>query len=279
MTMILPEEGAHWYTRRGEPAFTVPNKSKPGQERAVTARDAKALGLLPSVTGITRMLNRAGLQAWIVQQHVMAALTLPEVPGETADDRAKRVILDARAQVEKASNFGGRIHEAIERYLAGQPFMNNLVPSDIPFVMGVIQWLEEKKLEGWEVEELEYSFANERLGFGGRVDARIIIPPFGRCIVDWKTQQTVPGKPFRHYPEHGMQLAGYGHGTNEPDLYRANVLISSTEPGRIEPFVWFPGDLWAWQAFLACKVLYYAPVGPGKSLGKWADIKIDEEDN
>jgi len=48
----------HWYAQDGSAAYTQPNKSKPGQTRPTTLRDAKKFDLVPSVTGIIGMADK-----------------------------------------------------------------------------------------------------------------------------------------------------------------------------------------------------------------------------
>ena len=67
--MIVKEkltEGGHWYTTTGEPAYTTIGAN--GSERNTTLRDARKLGLIPSVTTINNMLAKAGLNSWLQQQ-------------------------------------------------------------------------------------------------------------------------------------------------------------------------------------------------------------------
>ena len=49
------KESGHYYDLTGKAVFEVPNKSKGGM-RHTTLRDAKSLGLLPSVTTIFKCL-------------------------------------------------------------------------------------------------------------------------------------------------------------------------------------------------------------------------------
>src|SRR5690349_12080652 len=46
--LVTPEKSAHWYTRSGEPMYTV--TAKDGSQRKTDLRDARKLGLVPSVT-------------------------------------------------------------------------------------------------------------------------------------------------------------------------------------------------------------------------------------
>src|SRR5436190_23373532 len=48
---------------------------------ASTLRDARKLGLLPSVTNILGVITKPELTAWLQEQAVLAALTLPRLEG------------------------------------------------------------------------------------------------------------------------------------------------------------------------------------------------------
>ena len=67
----------------GVPLHTV--LSAKGEPRPTTLRDARKLGLLPSVTNILSILSKPELTSWLQEQAVMAALTLPRIAGETED--------------------------------------------------------------------------------------------------------------------------------------------------------------------------------------------------
>ena len=77
MIAARPSESNHWYAKDGTPMYTVPAKS--GEPRATTLRDAKKMGLLPSVTTIMKSAASPGLEAWKLNQMMLAALTLPRV--------------------------------------------------------------------------------------------------------------------------------------------------------------------------------------------------------
>jgi len=59
-------ESVHWYTKDGEPAYTIERADGKGF-RNTTLRDAKKLGLLPSVTTILGVAAKPGLQNWLQQ--------------------------------------------------------------------------------------------------------------------------------------------------------------------------------------------------------------------
>ncbi|MCP4618993.1 MAG: hypothetical protein GY844_21475, partial [Bradyrhizobium sp.] len=110
---------------------------------------------------------------------------------------------------------------------------------------------------------LEVPFAS-RLGYGGKVDYLGMVD--GRsAVVDWKTQRTKPGKPFRWYDKWACQLAAYAYGLAQQsgtiwtgDLI--SVAISSTEPGRLEHRCWKDPVRW-WQAFEAAFAVWRGPLG------------------
>src|SRR5262252_4840711 len=109
---LFSSENAHWYRRDGEPMHTV--LSTKGEPRATTLRDARKLGLLPSVTNVLGVINRPELVEWKMTQAVLAALTLPRQPGEGEDAFARRVVDDAQSRVRTAAEFGSAFHGGAE---------------------------------------------------------------------------------------------------------------------------------------------------------------------
>ncbi len=99
--MILTEESktivsesTHWYRTDGTPCYQVPRADGKGL-RPTTLRDARKLGLVPSVTGIIRCAAAPQLEAWKRKQLALACLTLPRIEGESADDFMVRAERDA----------------------------------------------------------------------------------------------------------------------------------------------------------------------------------------
>ena len=157
--MIVKEklsESGHWYTKDGTPAYTTIGKTG---ERATTLRDARKLGLLPSVTTINGMLSKAGLDTWKQQQVLLAALTLPRLPDEPEADWLARVMQDSKATGREAAERGTAIHAIIQSWFEGvympekPPYINTIVDT-LNNAFGSQLWLSEK------------SFAHP-LGYGG----------------------------------------------------------------------------------------------------------------
>ena len=110
---LFSPDSAHWYQRDGSPLHTV--LSLKGEPRPTTLRDARKLGLLPSVTNILSVIAKPELTAWLQEQAVIAALTLPRIPGETEDAFARRVVEDSQTTRDGAADFGTAFHHGAER--------------------------------------------------------------------------------------------------------------------------------------------------------------------
>lgn len=253
-TTGLPAEWGHWYHADGSPAYEI--KAKAGHMRPVTLRDARKLDLFPSVTGIIKCAAAPALEAWKVRQGILAALTLPRIPGETEDIFADRVLEDSKRQARDAAILGSVIHEQLQRAFDGQP-----EPEYWPFVNPVRQWLRDT-FPGVEWSS-ERSFASS-LGFGGKVDLFSRQRPI---VLDFKTKDfdQAGAEKIKGYDEQGMQLAAYAVGLGldgdprAPAPERVNLFVSTKVPGLLVPIVWPPetfGRHWAmfealltyWQA-------------------------------
>jgi len=259
-SLYTPEEGSHWYAKDGSPCHEIGG-------RAVGLRDARRLGLLPSVTSILKVVARPALETWKQNQAVLSALTLPRKPGESDDDFAGRVVKDSKREGIEAAAFGGRLHEAIESVVGEHDLpadLADLAPHMDPFRT----WW---KAQRWTVSSVESSFANVEEGYGGRVDLVCRVPDFVldryvQAVVDWKTKATKPGQSIRHWDEFGVQLAAYAMGKrmHDPDLLLISVVVSRNEPGRIDSYIWpREGYKYLWQSFLAARDVYYSTFGPG----------------
>jgi len=66
--------------------YTV--EAKKGGQRNTTLRDARTMNLVPSVTTILNIAAKPALLAWMQQQVLYAALTLPRRPDEPISERA-----------------------------------------------------------------------------------------------------------------------------------------------------------------------------------------------
>jgi len=213
--MIVKEkvqENGHWYTKEGTPAYTTIGKTG---ERPTTLRDARKLGLLPSVTTINGQLSKAGLDTWKQQQVLLAALTLPRGLQESEDEWLKRVMQDSKATGREAAERGTAIHAIIEgyfeqMYMPEKPAYLDNIDVALKNAFGEQPWLAER------------SFGHP-LGYGGKCD---LMAKSG-FIVDFKTKDTDLAK-VDVYFEHEMQLAAYREGLGLPSARCAIVFVNGT---------------------------------------------------
>ena len=218
--MIVKEkvaESGHWYTKDGTPAYTTIGKTG---ERATTLRDARKLGLLPSVTTINGMLSKAGLNSWLQQQVLLAALTLPRLPDEPEADWLSRVMQDSKSTGREAAERGTAIHAIIQgyfeqMYMPEKPAYLDGIDKALADAFGNQPWISEK------------SFGHP-LGFGGKVDlmAKPINGQGTGFVVDFKTKETDLNK-VDVYFEHEMQLAAYREGLGMPTARSAIVFVNA----------------------------------------------------
>ncbi len=264
---LTPAPEGHWYKPNGSPFYQIEMATKPGQFRPTTLGDAKKFHLLPGASSILNVLRKPELDQWMYASYIKAALALKPRQGESEDEFAYRVIRESRTAGRQAADFGTHIHALVELYL------DKIIPPDLDamsgeFLEGFAEWEAKNKIE---VIGLEQSFANTSEGYGGRLDCLAHMQDVF-CLIDWKTQKTSPGKPINFRKEWGPQLAAYKKGVqdvDEDEPLMVSVVISSTEPGRIQAFTWFDGDDQYWKEFLWCRDLYYSSLGPGHGLEQW----------
>jgi ATP-dependent exoDNAse (exonuclease V) beta subunit len=271
ISLVPYEYEGHWYYPDGKPCLWVPKKTKPDEVRRPTVVDAVERSLEPSVTSIIHsVFNRPQLNAWINTQYVLSALTLPRLPGEGQDDFAQRVVRDARVEAQNAADFGTNVHTLVEQFLRNE-IPDTLSSVERAFLEGFMLWSYKYKIVPID---MEVCFCNPDEGYGGRVDFIGHIDDV-YCIVDWKTQKTKPGEAIKFYEEWNTQLSAYDHGLRVPGEdppRKVSVVISSTEPGRIQPFMWLDdpqvGD-WGWDSFVKMRDIYYSPLGQGWKLKRY----------
>ena len=262
--IIKPESSSHWYTRDGLPCYEVPCKSKPGEMRATSLADARKLDLLPSVTSILSIKAKPGLEAWKTEQVLLASQTLTRLPDETDATWIKRVIDDAYEYSRQARSLGSALHSAVDLWVTskGQTKCDTLDGFDVAAMLNAyIIW---HKSNVGRVVASERAFAGTY--YGGRVDLeyRPISNPQSYVVTDFKTKATKPKQKLTPYSEWGMQLAAYAYGLQEFSsnpipigcLQLQNIVLSTTEPGRIEVIDWTDERAELYQDFQACKRLW-----------------------
>lgn len=244
MKLIEREPASHWYLQDGTPYYEVAKKDGTGN-RPVTLADARKVSALPSVTNVLGVLAKPGLDAWKIEQGIMAALTLPRLENEPLDAFARRVVVDMGEQVEKAADFGSAIHAACENYAQHQT-----VPQDATLLGFFEPWQHWFDNNVEEVRSVERVCVNLQHGYAGRVDLVAKVKDIGWCVVDFKTQKvkrSAIGKPTpAFYETWPLQLAAYQQAlASAGDRMLSglvSVVIDSAQPGPAHVKVWAGED-------------------------------------
>ena len=224
--------GEHWYARDGKPSYEI--AAKGGGLRAVTLRDARTLGLVPSVTTVLSVIDKPALTNWKVDQGILAALTLPKVADESDRDYLARIKADSGQQAKDAADEGTRIHDAIEQHYKGGTVPDKYRPhvaaveAELNRIFpGVTDWVAEKCF-------------SSPLGYGGKVDLH---SPSTGITVDHKGKDGdfTDGRKLA-YDQH-WQLSPYQAGLGFSPGLAANIFVSRTHPGAVASHVWTSDDM------------------------------------
>ena len=240
MVLIERQAPSHWYLRDGRPYHEIAKKDGTGT-RPVTLADARKVFAYPSVTNILGVLSKPGLDAWKIEQGIMAALTLPRGADEPLDTFAHRVVSDMGEQVEKAADFGTAIHHACEVYA-----LTKQVPQDIRLLNFLESWFQWFDTNVERVGSVEQVYVNRDYGYAGRVDMVALLRGVGWAVVDFKTQKvkrSAKGQPkAAFYETWPLQLAAYREAVLQGEAKDVkglvSVVIDSAEPGPVHVKSW-----------------------------------------
>ena len=196
-------ESGHWYTKDGEPMYTIVGAN--GVERNTTLRDARSLGLVPSVTTVIGLVAKPFLENWKIDQALKSAIYLEKEDDESDEDFFYRCKQDSKKVGVEAAEQGTKIHALIEKGFLGK--------SKNKTYKVIKEFLDETfPDEEWLAED---SFCAES-GYGGKID----LYSKSGIFVDFKTKVNIKDKdPARLvYDDHGMQLSAYAQGCGFDDV-------------------------------------------------------------
>lgn len=246
---LFNPDSTHWYKPDGQPMHHVAGAG--GEMRPTTIRDARKLGLLPSVTNILGVIGKPELTAWLQEQAVLAALTLPRLPGEAENEFAKRVVADAQSVRDQAAAFGTEIHRGAERVA---------LTMEVDDQNPVAPWL--KKIRQWHQANCarlvwaERTLVNLDIGYAGTADLLIEHQKHGLTLVDIKTQGVKPGMQAKAYRTWCYQLAAYRAALGA-GVTCLNLMINSREAADPVEHRWSEDEMQrGWAAFLAAQTLW-----------------------
>ena len=207
-------ESGHFYLPNGDTAYRIVGKN--GKERNTTVKDAREHGLLPSVTTIIGCASKGeGLQRWLQEQAILAALTLPRLEGESEEDWLSRVVADSKETAKQAAERGTQIHGVIEAFYEGI-----YIPELPPYVRAVENAINEHFGSQLWISEKSFAYG----GFGGKCD---LVAKSG-FVVDFKTTEKDLDK-LDYFFDHQMQLSAYRMGFEMPKARCAIVYVNALQ--------------------------------------------------
>jgi|TARA_R100001530_G_scaffold85252_1_gene59423 hypothetical protein len=222
-TKTFKAESGHWYTQEGDPMYTIVGVN--GKKRNTNLRDAKQLGLVPSVTTIIGMIAKPSLENWKIDQALKSAITLKQLDGESFNTFLYRCKKDAKSIGLNAAKEGTKIHAMIEKGFLGGAKTK-------PYKI-IIKWLEKNyPKEEWIAED---SFCAKE-GYGGKID----LYSKSGIFIDFKTKSNIEDKePSKLvFDDHGMQLSAYAQGCDCSDPERISIFIDRENIETIKYYVW-----------------------------------------
>lgn len=240
----IAKDSTHWYDRSGKPVYEVPGAD--GRLVTPDIRHARKLGLLPGVTGVLKVQSAPGLVNWLVDQALMAALTLPRVEGESLDDFKARAKRDSQQQAETARDRGSELHTALEMAVQRKPLDNQWLPH-IEAVDKALRAVGVDFLAG----DAERSFGHP-LGYGGKNDWHC---KRQNVLLDYKTKPKIEGKKLA-YDEHCQQVAACAEGLQMGACRLLNVFVG-IEDRQVAVIEWkFDDASRGWAMFRAALTLW-----------------------
>lgn len=245
-TRIIASENCHWYDKQGNPVYEV-NRADGKGKRKATLADARKLDLVPGFTEIDRVAAKPGLESWKLTNMLTAALTLPRNPGESLDDYAQRVILDAETQSKAAMDRGTEVHTAIELYVLGQEFSAKW-QNHVAAVEGAMKQVG-LNLAGADAEK---TFATPH--YGGKIDWSTPM-----VIADFKTKDRIEHGKKLAWDNHARQLAAYWMGLHGELTWNARYLniFIGVEDCKVLIHEWPFEDIQRGWAMFECLVKFW----------------------
>jgi len=240
----MSTESGHWYSRDGKPCHTQPTKKGAKHPtRPTTVADARKLGLLPSVSAMTKMLSAPGLERHKLAEVAKACYRSPAHPGEDMDTYVNAMIEASTEDLGKAADLGTKIHAYLEKHytekLTSEDMAESVEINNTEYLMfgicdPVIEAVEKLNIT---IVASEKVLVNDLHGYAGTTD--ILFRTDNTVgVLDFKSKKTKPGVKVEPIDVHAMQIAAYidahwGIYTAGP-TEGYNVYISTTEIGRVE---------------------------------------------
>lgn len=208
----------HFYDTQGNSCHELVGKN--GKTRATTIKDARELGLFPSVSTIKELGIGQGLIMWMHDLLLQSVLKFPYHPeGQSEYEWRKQVMTDYAVAKGAAAKRGTEIHDKLDIY-----YTTGIIDKeDEQFIVPVIKFVEER----WPGVKWisEKSFVHPS-GYAGRVDMHSL----EGIVLDFKTKDKDDLSKITTYDDHKLQLSAYQEGLNLPAYTERYNLFVSTSP-------------------------------------------------
>ncbi len=202
--------------------------------RDTTIRDARKLGLYPSVTTILQMLSKFGLSDWLIKTTLEVVYNNQFLLNNTIDMFVTKTNGMAKKVMEIAPDEGTRMHKILEDVFNGDKDRAILFDNDRAMVEAVDAWIAKMQ---FKVLHTETKLVPDKCGYGGTIDLICEDNRGGLVFVDFKTVETKKKKVFKPYKDHLLQLCAYRKGFSPEHRARQfNLYISRDEMGKIIPY-------------------------------------------
>ena len=230
---------SHFYEKLTDgsvlPRHLVPMSSRPDELRPTRMTDVnkwlkEGRRVVPSVTTILNVLNKSGLNNWIVDQHLEQAYSIRNRDETNNFWDIERYVSEVKRltelELDKAPSAGSDFHKMMDDYsLNAADKTDPLFPLFVSVMDAVIKKCDPDENKSFMCEK---NFVSD-LGYGGQIDLI-----YEDWVIDYKTKQTAakfkPGK--MAYDDHRMQLAAYRKAV-APRAHCANVFVC-LEDGQID---------------------------------------------
>lgn len=207
----------HFYDKNGNSAHEIVGKN--GKLRPTTIKDARQLGLVPSVSTVKDLGCGYGLISWMLDLMLDTALQHPFHPEEYTQKEWKILVFKQyNKEKEKAAKRGTEIHDLLDKHLSNP---KKKFGKDKEYIMPVLEFLQE---EFHGVKWLSEASFVHKMGFGGRVDLHSITD---NIVLDFKTKDKTELTKSMQYDDHKIQLSAYQEGLLLPsNARRFNLFVS-----------------------------------------------------
>jgi hypothetical protein len=227
--------------------------------KPTTLREARKFDLVPSSTTVLHVFPKPGLENSIRWEQVLMTTQFPRkmFPDLSDWEYFQLIASKQKEKSEEAARLGTVYHDANEAILSDTELPESAGELPVEFFPAFKEWWDST---GLKPLELEQSFASS-LGYGGRIDCTAVDKDGVIWYIDWKTQDTKEGKKVNYWETWPLQLESYARGEQNflgadiPQYEIMSVVISRTEPGRIESKTWLENDR-HWNAFINCLELW-----------------------